>query len=400
MTGSIIQLLRRIKGDPNPLGEENFFFINAFNDWGQGNTLEPTMRYGNGYIRALDEAMDYVDKHVLWAPHLLLESSRIAKEVASNDTQVDVCVVIRDFHTLFPWQEAWTLRQTIESLREMRNTRWRAVVAGVHSDDEKRRIDLTLLDMNEPRVVNADVPAEIQKKVEDKPDGSEATDWAIKNLDTVSPGCGRAKYLLITNATNVYEPDAFDVLEKAEADIVGMNFESLESMRLADKAQPEGFTWDQRCERFGSGATQTCRPATADGELQDLGAAFIKMKRWRMERVALAPSTAKGLGDGQLLRGLSRQASPWKWAAPGTGASESCHLLHAGAMTTCLRSGRMWADLPEVEPYKGGCYSGAVLQGEYAGHKIPEQWDYARFDEDPFCLRLSRNMYEKATGWG
>ncbi|KAF6839182.1 hypothetical protein CPLU01_01920 [Colletotrichum plurivorum] len=394
-----VEMLRRIKGDPNPLGEENFFFINAFNEWGEGNTLESTTRYGNGYLGALDEAMAYADKHVAWAPHLLLESDVIAKEVARNDTQVDVCVVIRDFHTLFPWQEPWTLRQTIESLREMRNTRWRAVVAGVHSDDEKRRIDYTLLDMNEPRVVNAEVPAEVQKKIEENPNGSEATDWAIKHLDEVSPGCGRAKYLLITNATNVYEPDAFDGLDKAEADIVGMNFESLESMRLADKARPEGFSWDQRCERFGSGTTQTCHSAAADSELQDLGAVFIRMKRWRMERVELARSAAKGLGDGQLLRDLSKQASPWKWAAPAEAVTKSCHLLHAEAMTTCLRSGRLWADLPEVEPYKGGgCYSGAVLQGKFPGGKIPEQWDYARFDKDPFCMRLSQKQYDQVTG--
>lgn len=390
----MIQMMRRIKGDPNPLGQENFFFINAFNEWGEGNTLEPTVRWGDGFLQAFNEAKEYVDKHVPWAPHLMLESSKIAHEVNNNKSEVDVCVIIRDFHTLYPFQEAWTLAQTIESLRELKNRRWRGVVAGVHSNDEARKIDITLLDMHEPRVINAQVPADIQNTTEEAPDGSEVTDWVIENIDTISPGCGRAKYMLITNATNVYEPDAFDAIEKAQADIVGMNFESMESMRL-DGA--DHLTWEQRCDRFENGMSRNCRALTADSELLDLGAAFIDMQRWRLERVELARSV-KEFGHSGILRELTRRPLPWKWAPPAVGVSESCHLLHGGAMTTCLRSGRLWVDLPDVEPYEPGCISGAALQDKYPGHKIPDQWDYPRFDQHPFCVRLSRAFYEDATG--
>ncbi|KAH0421952.1 hypothetical protein CcaCcLH18_13114 [Colletotrichum camelliae] len=393
----MIQVMRRIKTDPNPVGQENFLFINAFNEWGESNTFEPSTRFGDGFLKALNEAKEFSDTHIKWTPHLLLESSKIAQEVNDNNTQVDACVIIRDFHTTYPFQEAWTLAQMVDSLRDLKNKRWRAVVAGVHSDDEKRKIDYTLLNLHEPRIINADVPDDVQQRIEESPDGSNATDWVIKNIDTISPGCGRAKYMLITNATNMYEPDAFDALGTADADIVGMNFESKESMRLDDAAQPANFTWQQRCERFENGMSRTCRASTVDSELLDLGAAFINMKRWRKERVELVQSVRKG-GESSILRKLAKQSSPWTWAPPAAGISESCHMLQAGALTTCLRSGRLWVDLPDAGGYSADCVSGAGLRDRYPGPKIPDQFDYARFDQHPFCVRLSQKFYEDAVG--
>ncbi|KAK1974132.1 hypothetical protein LZ30DRAFT_427498 [Colletotrichum cereale] len=394
----MIEMFRRIKSDPNPPREENFFFINAFNEWGEGNTLEASVRWGDGFIKALDDAMEYADKQIPWRPHLLEQNIGLAKEVANNQSQVDVCVIVRDFNPTYPWGAPWTLSQTLESLRNMQNKRWRGVVVNVLPAGNTRYVDVTLLDAQDARVVSAAAPEGVLKKSGEVPNAAEVTDWVIKNIDTISPSCGRAKYMLITNATNRYEPDTFDAAEKSESDIIGLNFESRDSMDFADAARAENYTWDQRCERFKDGTTQNRRAATADAELLDLGAVLINMKRWRDESVHLAQSETT-YGEVGVLRELNKSTGwPWTWASPAVDASVSCHLLHADSMTTCLRTGRLWADLPKVEPFQSGCYSGNQLQMAYAGRKkVPEQYDYDRFDEDPFCVRLSQDMYEGVT---
>ena len=37
--------------------EENFIFINAWNEWAEGNHLEPDLRHGRGYLEATRRAL-------------------------------------------------------------------------------------------------------------------------------------------------------------------------------------------------------------------------------------------------------------------------------------------------------------------------------------------------------
>jgi hypothetical protein len=40
--------------------EENFLFINAWNEWAEGNHLEPCEKWGHAYLKALKEALNTV----------------------------------------------------------------------------------------------------------------------------------------------------------------------------------------------------------------------------------------------------------------------------------------------------------------------------------------------------
>ena len=41
--------------------EENIAFVKSWNEWGEGNYLEPDLQFGKQYIRATREALDIVE---------------------------------------------------------------------------------------------------------------------------------------------------------------------------------------------------------------------------------------------------------------------------------------------------------------------------------------------------
>jgi lipopolysaccharide biosynthesis protein len=46
--------------------EENLFFINAWNEWAEGNYLEPDMKWGRQYLEATKEAFDEFESHNIY----------------------------------------------------------------------------------------------------------------------------------------------------------------------------------------------------------------------------------------------------------------------------------------------------------------------------------------------
>ena len=49
----------KIFNPPSP--DENFLFINAWNEWAEGNHLEPCLKYGHGYLEALKQGLKEAD---------------------------------------------------------------------------------------------------------------------------------------------------------------------------------------------------------------------------------------------------------------------------------------------------------------------------------------------------
>lgn len=388
--------MRRIKLEPNPRGEENFLFINALNEWGEGNTLEPSAQWGYGFSKALRSAVDYAEKHLPWIDEVMRHGEKFESAVADLNSQVDVCVIVRDQTGAYPWSQPWHLSHTLWSLQAQHNPRWRALVLPVGEGTELRGIAAHVMDTYDPRVLVTDIPSVVRTTEGDNTTEG-TTDWIIAALHELAPSCAQASYMLVTDSSTQYEPHAFDAASEPHADIIGLNFISAESMALQDE-RAGALSWAQRCERYtDAGPLDLCAPMVPNrDDLLDLGAALVNLPRWRAEdhKLQEAATTFGGPGNAaQVLPALAaRRDLPWSWAAPASGR---CDVIRAGTYPACNQRGHIWYDGPDVEGFRGGCHSGLGLQYTFGDYNITTDWDYRRFKEaDPFCVRLSKDRYE------
>lgn len=387
--------MRRIKLEPNPRGQENFLFVNALNEWGEGNTLEPSVQWGTGFSDALRSAVDYAEQHLPWIDEVMREGEKFEPAVADLDSQVDVCVIVRDPIGAYPWSQPWQLSHTLWSLQAQNNSRWRALVLPVAEVTDLKGIAAHVMDAYDPRILVTDLPAEV-RNTEGVNTIDGVTDWIIEHLEELAPSCSRAAYMLITDSSIQYEPHAFDAASKKGADIIGLNFISNGSMTLQNERAGE-LNWMQRCERYqATSSLDLCEAMIPNKDgLLDLNAALINLDRWRDEDHKFQEAaTTFGTGNSvQILAALQeRRDLPWKWAVPSSG---QCDVIHPDTYLACAQRGHIWFDGPDVEGFRGGCHSGLGLQYTFGDENITTNWDYRRFKEaDPLCVRLSEQRYE------
>lgn len=387
--------MRRVKLEPNPRGQENFLFVNALNEWGEGNTLEPSVQWGTGFSEALRSAIDYAEQHLPWIDEVMRQGEEFEPAVADLDSQVDVCAIVRDPTGAYPWSQTWQLSHTLWSLQAQHNSRWRALVLPVAEATDLRGIAAHVMDTYDPRVLVTDIPAEV-RNTEGVNSTDGITDWVLERLHEIAPSCSRATYMLVTDSSIQYEPHAFDVASKKDADIIGLNFISNESMTLQNERAGE-ISWMQRCERYTNvNPSDLCEAMVPNkDDLLDLSAALINLTRWRDEdhKFQEAATTFGPGNSAQILPALqARHDFPWEWAAPSSG---QCDVIHAGTYLACTQKGHIWFDGPDLDGFRGGCHSGLGLQFTFGDDNITTNWDYHRFKEtDPFCVRFSEQRYE------
>ena len=240
----LVEMFRKIKSDPNPIGTENFFFVNALNEWGEGNSIEPSAQFGDGYGRAMKAALEISEEEHIW-PDVEATTIREAEILTAMNETADVCVLVRASLNNTD-SKVFTLPAMLRSLQAQSNLNWRAVVY----QSEKsifNSLDRLVVQALDPRIRRIVVPENYTT-----PKGEDldfrATDWLIKNLTSSDPGCASAKYLLVTEASNTYEKTAFDTVINAEYDLLGLNVESREI--ILHHPQLTNDSWADRCVRL------------------------------------------------------------------------------------------------------------------------------------------------------
>lgn len=382
----MVELMRRMKLEPNPRGEENFLIVNALNEWAEGNVLEPSIQWGDKYSTAFREAIDIVDR-LPWRDDMLKAGEAIAKEIEPGTADVDVCVLVRTPNTNWPWIDAFGLPQMLRSLQTQSNKKWRAVLVPTAEDVNREIMAKHVLDTFDPRIVMADVPAEMLYKLDSSHDNIGPIDWALENIGKINPGCASASYFLVASSSSTYEPGTFDLVSKSMGDIVGFNFVSEKSMAATETS---GLTWDRRCTRFMDGSTQLSRLMDPISEIANLGAAFINLQRWKSEGHTFRAHQDSTGGVAGFLRQLSTRPGGDAWSWVPARNTEGGGFIDGVTYTACIKTGRMWLDIPGDA---AGCYSLISITDKFGWTLHP--WDMVRFKENPFCLRMSQEMYEE-----
>ncbi|KAE8442025.1 hypothetical protein EG329_003926 [Mollisiaceae sp. DMI_Dod_QoI] len=195
----LVEMFRKIKSDPNPIGAENFFFVNALNEWGEGNAIEPSVQFGDGYGVAMKKALEISEKEHVWPDLSIKSSTTHDKEMETSMNQtVDVCVLVRA-SLVHAESEVFRLSAMLRSLQAQNNPKWRAIVYQKDRSDfpSLNKIVLQSLD---PRIKHAVIPKNIVLPKE-RTEGFTATDWILKNLTDLDSSCASASPSSISAAS-------------------------------------------------------------------------------------------------------------------------------------------------------------------------------------------------------
>ncbi|EKD21515.1 uncharacterized protein L3040_006108 [Drepanopeziza brunnea f. sp. 'multigermtubi'] len=386
----LVEMFRTIKSTPNPIGSENFFFVNALNEWGEGNSLEPSVQFGDAYGIAMKTALSISEKQHLWADKVNQMSLARDKELAAHKTrQADVCVLVRASRDNNAEDKLFKLSAMLRSLQEQENQNWRAVV---FQGDTVPFSDLqyVILKAVDARIRHVSVPQKAFPKPPVKDSGYAATDWVIKELNTTDPGCASARYLLVSDGAHTYHPSAFNYLSKSE-DIIGLNVESRDRLHDHEMLQGE-VSWDDRCTRLEDPKLNLCTASTPTLYSFDLAASFLNLTRFLSGKFAFSDFAADFPGGepGALAESLTNKHQ-WSFSGPDKSQEKTCHVHHNPAYFSCLALGNLWFDSPVFE--ESGCYSMGSFTDTF-GAVMPnlKGVDLQFFRKNGRCVR-----YEKAT---
>lgn len=114
--------------------------------------------------------------------------------------------------------------------------------------EDFRGLDQLVLKSLDARVRYIRVPEDAASVLEGDDNGVKTTDWLVKNMTDADAGCSAARYLLVADGGDRFEPTAFDSVVDAQSDMVGLNVESRET--LWNHAQLQVFTWNDTCTRL------------------------------------------------------------------------------------------------------------------------------------------------------
>ncbi|KAK3376254.1 glycosyltransferase WbsX-domain-containing protein [Lasiosphaeria ovina] len=418
----ILNLIRRIKLDPNPRGEENFLFINAFNEWGEGNVLEPSRQWGSGFSAALRSAVAL--SHTLpWKDELIAQAEALARRhaIATSPApatphphrhDIDVCVVVRTFASDWQFSEPFGLSDLLRSLGGQTNPRWRAVVVRGSAAADARIVKSHVLDAYDPRVafVDDDVPREVLTQGANA--AGDAAEWAVADWVLARLGelaaqgltdCGLARYVVVAKSNDTYVPGAFEAVAAPDSgDIVGLSFETADTLRAVEEDEngavstngsSGGIPWHERCTRLREERVAVCVPAApaTSPSLLEPGAVLINLAKL----TAGGHTSFGSKGAAGSLQDLVGAGWSWTAAAPppeNSTTATACQLVQSGSYRSCIQSGRFWLDVPSASPrYAAGCYSLSGITGRHGFDT--SQWDMEGWRADPFCLRLSEKAY-------
>jgi len=336
-----------------------FVFLNAWNEWGEGAAIEPSIEWGRRWLEAVqtavsDEQRGHVSKTMPdgYVSSVPLEENS-GMPVSYQARQDRVCIIVRTYkgHRT----GIYNIHQTLNTLLALNHENWRAFIINtdvtpfedlhsiVDQYEHKGRIEISPLTATRSFTEDANSPYNV-------------TDRAIQHHCSSSEDF---KWLLVTNGDNWYTPDALDFLPN-DVDLVLMNFYSRYSIlnAISTTNTPDDQACCVRLQNY------QCMVADTKVGSIDLGAVIFRYQKYRKEDISFSTfneqSDARcgvntgGCHDGILIEYLIEN----KWSYRGHPV-DVCTMHHNSNPKSCELLGGTWFDTMNRNAI--GCYYGNIL---------------------------------------
>ena len=319
---------------------------NAWNDWGEGAALEPSVEWGRAWLENVKRAKLQKPNLQLQngLPHRLSLRNAGVQDGNYAENQDRICIIVRTFHGHA--LGLYNVHLFISSLQTTSNSHWDAFFL----DTDVRSHPFVLLpsilrSYNDSRLRFAEIPTNFQNPYNSSMSAYDLVDWAIYN------SCSHDNYgfLLVTNADNWYAPDAFNMLPTKQTNLIVMNFYGRYNV-IADVIFGSKSGMDNCCIRLNN---KDCFLASPKVSFIDLGAVIFDLTKFREESRAFTPFTGVCGGachDGALLQSLT-ETHGWTWKGHDIGV---CALYHNPSPQSCSIVGGVYFDT--LNGNSAGCY--------------------------------------------
>ena len=328
-----------------------YVFVNAWNEWGEGASVEPSVEFGYAWLNAIKRAK-------------LSRTEIIPRAgLTSNQGNDRVCIVVRTFSGHSD-EHLYNIRGMLKSLTQLEHVNWVAFLVDTGSDPFDGLASI-VASFNDRRMHIASVPNSTNRGYDPVTSGYDLSDH-VMNVDCkrVSPA-----WILVTNGDNFYSPDALNILPP-HVDLVMMNFFS--RWPLVNSLNVAGVSKDQCCSRFTS---YTCTIATPTIGLVDLGAMIISAKSLYRKSLTFSQFTGTcktgACQDGAFAE-YTRNVLHWNYHFH---SPTHCAFYHNPSYESCVMVGGIYFDSADIA--KAGCYDFSNL---------PHGVDWSSFPMSEACL--------------
>ena len=353
-----------------------FVFVNAWNEWGEGVVLEPSVEFGYSWLDAIREA---VADEVAGAPLFSVPRAGLP-EAESRGHDQNVCILVRTFQ--LHSSGFFTLERMLRSLQQLEHKQWTAFVMDSNLEPFDG-LESIVAATGDPRIVAVSVPPEHRVPYDPVTSAYASVDAMLKR-HCLDPAAAFDAFL-VTNGDNFYAPDALNLLP-VESDMVFMNFHSCVLSRLsppvlkrprrtltsphvtalttltarrryalANSLSLTGAGVTQCCTRL---ASYTCTAAQPQIGLIDLGAIVVRRASWDAAGLTFSQFTgacAVSCHDGALAQHVHQRLG-WRIDYHPLG---TCALLHNPNPVACRLVGGVYYDAADWR--EAGCFDVAAL---------------------------------------
>jgi len=322
---------------------DSFVVINAWNEWGEGAAMEPSIEHGDTWLRAIEGAIKDAST---WTREVQVPPAGVGSLGASESD--NVCIVVRTYGG-HDDGHLFGLRKTLSTLLNLVHVHWEAFIVDT-GDEAFTNMDDIVSSLGDNRLHVVTLPDEYKTKYESLTSAYDATDYIGKKHCTRS---GRFTWYLVTNGDNFYAPDALNYLPP-DKDAVFMNFYS--RYTLVNAVISTQGDMSHCCTRLANGHCHAASPKI--GHI-DLGAMVMRVSSWTASKLSFSKfhgaCGSNSCHDGALAEHVDAKL---QWSI-GYHDHRVCAFLHNPNPAACKLVGGIYYDTDDWN--MAGCFDPSIL---------------------------------------